>query len=314
MIRTKKNNYSILSAETSVCLTENLFGIKGIPDAILTADWHLRNTTPSCRKSVEFEAAQWKKVAFISELQRKYNIPILHSGDLFDIWNPAHDLVANTILRIPNEFYTIYGNHDLPQHNLLLGYKSAMQVLINSRKVKLLNGIHWNQNTDMKYSVILKNRKILIKHVMTYQGKKLYPGMKDMPAGGVLRNTTADLVLTGHNHQSFIEEHNGRLLVNPGCITRQESDQANFIPKVYLYYAYDNSVKEIELPYQKGVVEKADNIKVKEERDERISAFISKLNTQFDSSISFTKNIEIFLLSNEVPNEVTNWIQKALEN
>lgn len=315
MIRTKKHTQTFNKIDTilNVSISEDLFGVKGVPDAILTADWHLRATIPSCRKE-EFESAQWKKVYFISTLQKKYNIPVLHAGDLFDIWKPPLELVSKANQYIPKDFFTIYGNHDLPQHNLELSYKCGIFNMYTSGKLKLLPGIHWGQESDsMEYSLTLKNRKILVWHMMTYQGKKLYPGMKDSPAASIIRKTNADLVLTGHNHQSFVEEYKGRLLVNPGCITRQESDQADFTPKVYLYYAFDNTVESIILPHEKGVVEKADDVKVKEERDERINAFISKLNTQWDSTIDFDKNIERFLESNEITADVREWIYKALE-
>ena len=51
-------------------------------DAILTGDWHLREDTPICRTD-DFQTAQWEKVRIISDLQKKYNCPVIHSGDLF---------------------------------------------------------------------------------------------------------------------------------------------------------------------------------------------------------------------------------------
>lgn len=303
MLRTKK----------SAILKENLFGEDDIPDAIFTSDWHLRDTIPSCRQE-EFENAQWKKVAFISELQRKYKCPVFHAGDLFDNWKPSPYLLAKTIKYLPDEFCTIYGNHDLPQHNLDLQYKCGIHVLESARKLYVLDGEHWGQSL-VNYSIEIKNRKILIWHIMCYQGVKPFPGCIDIPAGGLLRkNKNCDVIVTGHNHQSFVERYDGRILINPGSITRQTVDQAEFKPKVYLYFAKTNDVRAIELPINTNVVQKEENALQVKERDERISAFISKLNTEWDSSINFELNIERFLSSNDIDKEVKKKIYAAMDH
>ena len=51
------------------------------PDAILTADWHIRADTPTSRTD-DFTAAMWRKVQFINDLANEHNIPILIAGDL----------------------------------------------------------------------------------------------------------------------------------------------------------------------------------------------------------------------------------------
>jgi hypothetical protein len=45
------------------------------PTAILTADWHLRDTQPICRTD-DFWESQWIKANYIMELQRKYGCPV----------------------------------------------------------------------------------------------------------------------------------------------------------------------------------------------------------------------------------------------
>ena len=57
------------------------------PDAIITSDWHLRETTPRCRTD-NFWETQWEKIKFIKRIQKEieydsgYPIPILHAGDI----------------------------------------------------------------------------------------------------------------------------------------------------------------------------------------------------------------------------------------
>ena len=105
------------------------------PSTILASDFHLREDHPVCRTD-DFWQAQWKKVDFVSELQEKYDCPVLHAGDLFDFWKPSPYLLTETIKHLPNKFFTVYGQHDLPQHNLKLAYKCGINTLAEAGKLK----------------------------------------------------------------------------------------------------------------------------------------------------------------------------------
>ena len=283
------------------------------PTAILTSDWHLRDSQPPCRTD-DFEATQWRKVDFISSLANEHDIPVYHAGDLFHHWKPSPYLLSKTMGHLPQRFYTIYGNHDLPQHSLELKHKTGVFTLEQAQKISVLKGCHWRQEPSPKHCLSFRNgRTVLFMHVMTYQGKLPYPGCTDIPSRGLLKKYSfADLILTGHNHQSFYEESEGRLLVNPGGITRQESDESNKHPKVYLWYADDNTIEVVDIPIVSGVVTAVETSIKSQEREERINAFISKLNTEWDSTIDFEKNIDLFLAKNPTEPEVTSIILKAM--
>jgi DNA repair exonuclease SbcCD nuclease subunit len=292
--------------------------IRNTPDAILTADWHLRDTAPSCREQEEFMSSQWNKVNFITHLQQKYDCPVLHAGDLFDNWKPSPFLLAQTLINLPQHFHTIYGNHDLPQHSLELQNKTGIHVLYTAYRLKLFHGLHWLQepNNYQEYVTTIKGRKILLRHIMTHQGSKPFPGSNDTPAGGLLRSKKykgIDLIVTGHNHKSFVEEYNGNLLVNPGAITRQDSDEGDVIPCVYLYYAETNSVRRVDLPCLTGVVSKPENVQRTEDRTERISAFINKLEGGVMTDLDFDKNLESFYSKNNIEKEIIQIISQATD-
>ena len=61
--------------------------------AILCGDVHLREDSPICRTD-DVWAAQWKKIDFISDLQKTHDCPVLCSGDLFDYWKPSPNLLT----------------------------------------------------------------------------------------------------------------------------------------------------------------------------------------------------------------------------
>lgn len=281
-------------------------------DAILTADWHLREDQPTCRTD-DFEKAQWKKVDFIADLQAAHDCPVILSGDLFNHWKPSPSLISKTIKHLPNKLSSIFGNHDLPQHNLDLAHKSGMWTLYEAGKLRLLGGTHWGQTpfTD-RQPVIIKGHKILVWHVMTYLARVPYPGCSD-PKAHVLLNKYSeyDLILTGHNHIPFISGIDGRILVNPGSLSRQAADQIDFNPRVYLWYAESNTVEAVYLPIENNVVSR-EHIDARDARDERIDAFVSQLNTNWSAVVGFEENLERFIQENTIEDEIKNIIYKAI--
>jgi len=284
--------------------------------AILCADFHLREDTPICRVD-DFQKAQWKKVDFIRNLQIKYNCPVIHAGDLFNHWKPSPYLLSNTINHIPERFWTIYGNHDLPQHSLNLEKKSGIYTLTSAGVINLLKSAHWgiDLRKDLQpYEVVIENRKILVWHIMTYKGDSPWPGCTDLSAEQVLdKFPQFDLIVTGHNHKCFMEEDGKRILLNPGSLTRQAIDQVEHHPSVFLYYAKTNTVKRIHLPIEKEVMSRA-HISVKERRDARIEAFVERLNTEWQKGVSFEENLEHFLANNDIADPVIKVIERAIDN
>ena len=192
------------------------FVIKRLPpDVILTSDWHLREDQPTCRTD-DFQKAQWKKVDFISDLQKKYDCMVLCAGDVYEYWKPSPNLLSETIKHLPKKFCTILGNHDLPQHNLDLAYKSGVYTLFTGGHLMILEGCHWGEIPDKNSFTIpcpidsiklgrhAYGYSILIYHIMPYQGTKPWPDCTDPMAAKLLRKYPQyDLILPGHNQQSL---------------------------------------------------------------------------------------------------------------
>jgi DNA repair exonuclease SbcCD nuclease subunit len=287
---------------------------------ILTSDWHIRETIPECRTD-DFWETQWEKVMFVNKLQREHGCPVVHAGDLFHHWKPSPYLLSYTIDYLPEQFHTIYGQHDLPQHNLEQRQKSGINVLHRANKVTVLPGVHWGQDppSDNTLGVHVSDyvqRLYMIWHHMVWQGKRPWPGCTDPSATAVLKKyKNYDLILTGDNHKPFVEEYEGRLLVNPGSLTRQTADQINHLPRVYLYDAHSNAVEPVYLPIQKGdEVISREHIDKNEERGERIAAFITKLGGEWEVSLSFEDNLKRFFQSNKVLDSVKQIVWGAIDN
>ena len=287
--------------------------------AILTSDWHLRETTPVCRTD-DFAAALWKKVSFVRDLQKEHGCPVLHAGDLFHHWKPSPNLLSLTMVNIPDQFYTIYGQHDLPQHNFEERHRSGIYTLEQAGSLKVLPAVHWGQDPEKPSFVIkgisqpgLCDRHILVWHKMVWQGKRLWPGQTDPSAIAILKKYKEyDLILTGDNHKAFTETYDGRLLVNPGSLTRQVADQIDFKPRVYLYYADENKAEPVYLPIREDAVTR-EHLDRGEERSDRISAFIEKIDGEWQAGMSFEANLEEFFKTNQIRTSVKDIIYKAIE-
>lgn len=293
-------------------------------DLILTSDWHLRDDQPSCRTD-NFEEAQWIKVTQVAALQEELGCPVLHAGDLFHHWKPSPYLISKAIYHLPKDFYTVAGQHDLPQHNLDLFLKCGMNTLTEAKAVKWIADGNFGQGVGRAF--IFPNRrkvvsasyeeddkKVGVWHHFVWDGKNIpWPGFEGMSARQVLRaNPDFDLIVTGDYHKPFIKEYKGRLLVNCGCLTRQAADYADHKPRVWLWDANTNTVKPHYLVHQKGVVSR-EHIEAREERDKRIDAFISRLTDEWEASISFEDNLKRFVTSNRIRKSVVELIHKAME-
>lgn len=282
------------------------------PTAILTSDMHLRDTQPVCRLD-DFWTTQWKKVEFIRQLRHRYECPILHAGDLFHHWKCSPKLVNAALQDLPDYFYTVYGQHDLPQHNLDLVADSSVYTLVLGERVLVLPEAHYGQ-TPSSGSISLSGRKILVWHNLTWCQELPYPGCTASPASKLLdRYPQFDLILTGDNHRSFYVADDGRLLVNPGSLTRQTADQVDHEPCVYLWYAETNTVEQVFIPIDSNVVSRS-HIEHDKERDQRIDAFVSKLSDDWKVAVDFATNLDRFFRENPTRQSVVEIIRAAIES
>ena len=284
-------------------------------DLILTADWHLREDTPSCRTD-DFWKAQWDKVDQIIKLQRQYECPILHAGDLFHHWKPSPFLISTSIDHLPGEykFYTVAGQHDLPQHNLELIYKSGLWALYTAGA---LDWFDEGGNFGEGVGGIFKghfDRKVGVWHHFVWNGKDWpWPECNEITARQALKeNPEFDLIVTGDYHRPFTYEYKGRILVNCGCLTRQSADYDNHQPRVWLWNAERNGVHPHYLKIRENVISR-DHIQKREDRDKRMDAFIERLSEDWEVSISFEENLKRFISSNLLRKQVVDLVYKAIE-
>jgi predicted phosphodiesterase len=285
-------------------------------DLILTSDWHLREDTPPCRTD-NFWEAQWDKVGQVRALQVEHHCPVLHAGDLYHHWKPSPYLLTRTYQELPENFITVAGQHDLPNHSLELAEKCGLYNLNTTNRLEW-DPTQGNWGQEPWRCIFFPNRTperhVAVWHRFVWDGKEMpWPDCKEMTAKEILKKYPQyDLIVTGDHHKPFTYEYKGRLLVNCGCLTRQAADYADHRPRVWLWNAETNTVVPHYLKVNKQAVSR-EHLEQKEERDKRIDAFVSRLSDTWEVGISFEENLKRFISSNQVRKSVVDLIYKALE-
>lgn len=274
------------------------------------------------------------KLSFISLLCNQYGgVPLLVAGDLFDHWKPSPWLLSMTIRLLPDKTFAIAGQHDLPQHNEQRLPETGLQTLEAAGKVTIVPtafkpvlgpstavyGVNYGSTSPRKDPwPEFHGKKVLMLHQMVWSRKPPFPGVAaEGEASRVLsRHKWADLIVTGDNHRPFVSfmlQAGGgqRLLVNPGSMLRVAADQKKHRPRVYLWNAEENKVEPVLLPINKPI--HCEYIQEESERDERMTAFVERVDREFEVGLSFQRNLEAWLAKNRVRAGVKRVLVEATE-
>jgi DNA repair exonuclease SbcCD nuclease subunit len=292
---------------------------------ILAADLHLRRTTPRARTDNFFET-MGRKFRFILK-QAQASPPLLVAGDFFHTPRPGEGLLR-WVIDLLREYkvkpIVVPGQHDLPGHSLEQIGESGLGVLAAAGVIQLLTreqflgpGYHIEAAA---YGVTPRNKKrqepchlnILLWHHMVIN-ESLWPGQEADKAPAILRKYPQfDLIVTGDNHTSFTTMNGStkRWLVNPGSMMRMTAAQVNHLPHVFKYE--NGVVTPITIPIEPDVLDLAELEAVKD-KDERISAFVDRLSSQWEAGLSFEKNVEKFFQTNKTDPEVVALVWRCLE-
>lgn len=285
------------------------------PTAILTGDWHIRLDVPPCRKD-DYLLAQSRKIDFIIELSLKHRIPIFNSGDIFHKAYSHKFLETMLINKIKRtKFLFIPGNHDLVGH-AHENFESSSVGVLNSAIQGEVSGVLLYEISGFKYSgeTNFKNRLIAILHEYVHAPKNKKEHIEGFGVEQLFDKLPLhDLILTGDNHTTFTKRKGNQLLVNPGSLMRMTADQIDHKPCVFLWYAENNSVEQVFLPIEEDVFE-LEYLEKEKEREEREDAFIKRMNSNYELSLSFKGNMEQHLKVNKIKPAVEKIIWECIEN
>ena len=246
---------------------------------LYTADWHLRKSVPVCRLDEDWVQTLQGKIEQVCALAKKYNVPIFNGGDLCHTWRvpPEIELLVKDV----KDMHILTGNHDVEHHREENLGRSSLGVMLQ------FPGIQPLEATD----------EILFLHTLVFPDKKAQPQIKGKTIGTTARELLKqypdyDWICTGDYHRNFHYEKNGRHVINPGCLTRQAADFADYQPGVYLVDTESaEPVKWIPLQAEDAVITDA-HLKKEQARNERMDAFVENLASKDGVSFDFESNLE----------------------
>lgn len=220
---------------------------------IYFGDPHIRGTNP--RNRVDSYPDAWKaKLREIWQLGKKYEVAaFLQPGDTFDLPDVANSVLndaADIFAEAPAPVYTTAGNHDIPGYNVAAFQNTSLRLLerivpqfhvINDPTQPVLLGRDWDESVQITF--------------MPFSGQIDLDGYGYSPeinAGGMYKihvahgmlldhtppfdrfslvqevKTTADMVLTGHDHTGYgiYRRADGKIFCNPGSLTRLSASES----------------------------------------------------------------------------------------
>lgn len=258
-----------------------LNGNDSIIRTLFFTDTHISGRNPRSRKD-NFLDTVLDKINQINDIAKSKNCDfVLFGGDLFDNPSVSNAVAGRTArtLRNFNKIIGIAGNHDLFGNNIdnikstQLGlfekaglidllYKGEKIIITKNDLTLQLTGTpsHFGiDHDDIKEDYVVYNKEadkaIHIIHGMLME-KQLNPHMSVVTIDQV-KETKADLTLTGHYHAGFEPiEINRKYFANPGSLSRVSSDKSEIKRKVgvlYIEISKNNiNLEFIPLEQQKG--------------------------------------------------------------
>ena len=292
------------------------------------ADEHFRSTVPVARTD-EYLENQHKLILWLGELSKTHTI--ITSGDtVHHARERAKPLdFANYLIKYLPHRYGVLGNHDLLYHNRELLDSTTMGNLINAGKFTVIppEGVSLEENLFLygySYGDEIKHlkplnplmAKKLQTHIAVYHG---YVSMEENPmidgkvAKDILKEFPEyDIILTGDNHQGFIVIDDGRVLINPGSIKKDNADQMEHTPTYYTYDTVSRKIDYFAIP-DFGTVLVRDYLEKEEIRNKRLDALGEKFEQVKEITLDFEENLNMFCEHNNVNPDVharvLEWMQ-----
>lgn len=286
---------------------------------VLTADWHLREDRPRCRKDEDWIETQKRALMDIFALCRKEKANLFIVGDIFHRSTEFKmvryvQILADALAKIDLELYYLAGNHDLKYHSSLNFDNSAVGLLRSSNNCRFIKDYPFADVDAPNFDEMPRDdAENLFLHTLCF------PDMKSMPpnvnaccAKDLLEeNPNAKWIFTGDYHKNFHYEWNGRHVVNSGCLLRQASDMKDYQCGVYYIDTEEEIVEFNPIIDNEELVDDSYIIEEKE-RDERIDNFLHKLSETKGISLDFLDNVEKAMSVSDLDDDVRKMVNELI--
>lgn len=285
---------------------------------IITADWHLRSTVPSCLDYTQDEWINLQKEAVnkVVEIAISKRIPIFIVGDIFhsDITTSFEmiQIVQDAAIKLEKyglSLSVLFGNHDLKYHNSENVKKSPLGILTKSKNINLLS-VYKNvsaANFDEKDD---ETAEYVFKHVLTMPSNEVPDFMDcETPESLLKKFGNSKLVALGDYHRYFEYHIDGRNVINPGCLTIQASDFEGYEPSVFVIDTDENTTERIEIGIDYVFNH---NGEIKKELDQSIEDFVNHIKKQ-DVTLDYVTSLKNAASSYDeaIQKKILSWITRS---
>ena len=281
---------------------------------LITADWHLRETVPSCvnANQTEWMNIQREAVSKVAEIAIENNVvAVFVGGDIFH----SDASTSFACIQIFQDFacllnkhgiavYILAGNHDLQQHSSSNLDISAIGVLLKSKYILNMSDCDFCKGCNFDIEDY-GDSEVIFKHTLTMPKDvaEANPFVKcETPESLLEKYPSAKYIYTGDYHKNFSFEENGRRVINSGCLTIQASDMIGYETGVYVVDTENDSVSWFKVSVSQKFIE---NNK-KEKTDKSIDDFVNGIQKS-TVTLDF-----INTLRNEIPKQKEP-VQKKVE-
>lgn len=281
---------------------------------IVSADWHLRDDRPLCRKDVNWLGQQEDDLTFIVNEANKRDAELIIAGDVYDVPRVSPS-VSNMLVRVLSRatvpIHIIAGNHSLQYHNQenLMNSSIGALSLLENLGIRYYECVDNSEDGIFEHAVQISD-EITIIHTLTFPNKDSVPfGAKAQAPEDLFKKYPTKYLITGDYHRNFLASENDRLLINPGCINIQTADMLDYQPVIYYLDTDTGFVDVISIPINREVL--TDNhLTEKKERDNRITSFIETVKKHGMISLSFEDNLRKAITLNNVDSNVVSIIEE----
>ena len=296
---------------------------------VFTADMHLRDSKPKCRTD-DFYEVQMDKLQQVLKIVDKYDAMWMDAGDFFHQARPSYKLISDVldILTIDYKLpiFSLCGNHDQPWHNMEKIQDSGIGVLHAAGAVTFLDDSPVKYGPfkiygcpyggDIPEAEEWNGINILVFHGMVWPNRRgMIPGVEGILAKQMLHSHPSyDIIVSGHNHQTFCTEAKNRLLCNVGSLSRQTADQIAHQPCILVVESKDGGGFNWHLEYlevDKNAVS-AKHLEEAAKKEEELNAFVEGLKNMEEASLSFKDNVDRIIRQTKPDKETIEKIKEAV--
>lgn len=306
--------------------------------AVLCNDIHLSHNPPASR---DVDRKGWydlqKKAlralgALAAGPDANKNTPIICAGDVFDKWNSPPELIEFALRYLPQNFYSIPGQHDLPNHAYDQRHRSAYGVCVQARAIKELHphspnlfpglrvtAFPWGEGVKPRSDFAVNNPvDLAVIHHFIWEGKSTgYPGAPKTSKvpGFVDRLKGYDVAHFGDNHKHFTAMAGDCKVWNGGgfMVRKRDERREGMIPVVAKLYR-DGDKVTLEPVYLEDDGEWLSTDPVKKSMALDMADFVQEVQGLADSGVDYHEAVKRYTNDNVISPKAAKLLKEAFDD